>query len=81
MGHEKDVNLSEVTLCLLYDYARTGRRQSLAARPANRRAAKARAGVADRSLRLAVDASARTFHNALTITEPGVGHSPCQRRH
>jgi len=31
MGHEKDVNQSEVTLCLLYDYARTGNRQSLAA--------------------------------------------------
>jgi hypothetical protein len=31
MGHEKDVNLSEVTFCLLYDYARTGHRRSLAA--------------------------------------------------
>jgi hypothetical protein len=31
MGHEKDVNQSEVTLCLLYDYARTGSRSSLAA--------------------------------------------------
>jgi hypothetical protein len=29
MGHEKGVNLSEITLCLLYDYARTGNRQSL----------------------------------------------------
>ncbi|MEN6452590.1 MAG: hypothetical protein ABFC96_19030 [Thermoguttaceae bacterium] len=29
MGHAKAVNLSEVTLCLLYDYARTGSRQSL----------------------------------------------------
>jgi hypothetical protein len=31
MGHEKGVNLSEVTLCLLYQYARTGDCQSLAA--------------------------------------------------
>jgi hypothetical protein len=31
MGHEKGVNLSEITLCLLYDFARTGNRQSLAA--------------------------------------------------
>ncbi len=31
MGHEKDVNLSEITLCLLYHYARTGDRDSLAA--------------------------------------------------
>ena len=31
MGHEKGVNLSEVTLCLLYHYARTGDQQSLAA--------------------------------------------------
>ena len=29
MGHEKGVNLSEITRCLLYDYARTGNRQSL----------------------------------------------------
>jgi hypothetical protein len=29
MGHEKGVNLSEITLCLLYDCARTGNRQSL----------------------------------------------------
>ncbi|MEN6457494.1 MAG: hypothetical protein ABFC63_01065 [Thermoguttaceae bacterium] len=29
MGHSKGVNLSEVTLCLLYDYARNDRRQSL----------------------------------------------------
>ena len=31
IGHEKDVNQSEVTLCLLYDYARTGNEDSLAA--------------------------------------------------
>ncbi len=31
MGHEKDVNQSEVTLCLLYDYGRTGNQKSLAA--------------------------------------------------
>jgi hypothetical protein len=31
MGHDKGVNESEVTLCLLYDYARTGNQQSLAA--------------------------------------------------
>ena len=31
MGHEKGVNLSEITLCLLYHYARTGNEQSLAA--------------------------------------------------
>ncbi len=31
MEHEKGVNLSEITLCLLYHYARTGDRQSLAA--------------------------------------------------
>ncbi len=31
MGHEKGVNQSEVTFCLLYDYVRTGNRQSLAA--------------------------------------------------
>jgi hypothetical protein len=31
MGHDKGVNLSEVTLCLLYHYARTGNSQSLAA--------------------------------------------------
>ena len=31
MGHAKDVNLSEVTLCLLYHYTRTGNEQSLAA--------------------------------------------------
>ena len=31
MGHEKDVNQSEVTFCLLYHYARTGNRPSLAA--------------------------------------------------
>lgn len=31
MGHEKDVNLSEVTFCLLYHYARTGDKDSLAA--------------------------------------------------
>ncbi len=31
MGHDKGVNLSEVTLCLLYHYARTGDEQSLAA--------------------------------------------------
>jgi hypothetical protein len=31
MGHTKDVNLSEITLCLLYHYARTGNPQSLAA--------------------------------------------------
>ena len=29
MGPDKGVNLSEITLCLLYDYARTGNRQSL----------------------------------------------------
>jgi hypothetical protein len=29
MGHEKDVNLSEVTLCLLYHYAQTGDEESL----------------------------------------------------
>jgi hypothetical protein len=31
MGHEKDVNLSEITLCLLYYYARTGDKDALAA--------------------------------------------------
>jgi hypothetical protein len=31
MGHSKDVDLSEITLCLLYDFARTGRRESLEA--------------------------------------------------
>jgi hypothetical protein len=31
MGHSKGVNLSEVTLCLLYHYARTGSPESLAA--------------------------------------------------
>jgi hypothetical protein len=31
MGHEKGVNLSEVTLCLLYHHARTGDKESLAA--------------------------------------------------
>jgi len=31
MGHDKGVNLSEITLCLLYHYARTGDEQSLAA--------------------------------------------------
>jgi hypothetical protein len=31
MGHDKGVNLSEVTLCLLYHYARTGNKDSLAA--------------------------------------------------
>ncbi len=31
MGHNKGVNLSEITLCLLYDFARTGNEQSLAA--------------------------------------------------
>jgi hypothetical protein len=31
MGHPKEVNLSEVTLCLLYDYARTGNKDALAA--------------------------------------------------
>jgi hypothetical protein len=31
MGHEKDVNQSEVTFCLLYHYARTGSQPSLAA--------------------------------------------------
>ena len=31
MGHEKGVNLSEITLCLLYHYARTGDKKSLAA--------------------------------------------------
>jgi hypothetical protein len=29
MGHPKEVDLSEITLCLLYDFARTGRRESL----------------------------------------------------
>jgi hypothetical protein len=29
MGHEKDTNLSEITLCLLYHYARTGDQKSL----------------------------------------------------
>jgi hypothetical protein len=29
MGHEKDTNLSEITLCLLYHYARTGDPKSL----------------------------------------------------
>ena len=29
MGHPKDVDLSEITLCLLYDFARTGNRESL----------------------------------------------------
>jgi len=31
MGRDKDVNLSEITLCLLYHHARTGDAQSLAA--------------------------------------------------
>ena len=31
MGHAKEVDLSTVTLCLLYDHARTGRNESLAA--------------------------------------------------
>ena len=31
MGHEKGVNLSEITLCLLYHYVRTGNKESLAA--------------------------------------------------
>ncbi len=31
MGHPKGVNLSEITLCLLYDYARTGNKDALAA--------------------------------------------------
>jgi hypothetical protein len=31
MGHPKGVNLSEITLCLLYDYARTGDKDALAA--------------------------------------------------
>ena len=31
MGREKDVNLSEITLCLLYYYARTGDKNALAA--------------------------------------------------
>jgi hypothetical protein len=31
MGHNKGVNLSEITLCLLYHYARTGAPESLAA--------------------------------------------------
>ena len=31
MGHEKGVNYSEVTACLLYYYARTGDQQALAA--------------------------------------------------
>jgi hypothetical protein len=31
MGHSKGVNLSEITLCLLYHYARTGAPESLAA--------------------------------------------------
>ena len=31
MGHPKEVDLSEITLCLLYDFARTGRRESLEA--------------------------------------------------
>jgi hypothetical protein len=31
MGHRKDVNLSEITLCLLYHYARTGDKDALAA--------------------------------------------------
>ena len=31
LGHAKDVNLSEVTLCLLYHYARTGDERSLSA--------------------------------------------------
>jgi hypothetical protein len=30
-GNYKDVNLSEVTFCLLYDYARTGNEESLRA--------------------------------------------------
>ena len=29
MGHEKGVNQSEITLCLLYYYVRTGQLQSL----------------------------------------------------
>ena len=39
MGHEKGVNLSEITLCLLYDYARTGNRAIARRRPADRPAA------------------------------------------
>ena len=31
MGHRKGVNLSAITLCLLYDFARTGNGQSLEA--------------------------------------------------
>jgi hypothetical protein len=31
MGHEKGLSLSEIALCLLYDYARTGDKESLAA--------------------------------------------------
>lgn len=31
MGHDKGVNLSEITLCLLYHYARTGDKDALAA--------------------------------------------------
>ena len=31
MGHEKEVNESEVTLCLLYDFARTENKDSLSA--------------------------------------------------
>jgi len=31
MGHRKGVNLSEITLCLLYRYARTGNKDALAA--------------------------------------------------
>ena len=44
MGHQKGVNDSEVTACLLYYYARTGDRQSLAAarRIVARRKAKSR---------------------------------------
>ena len=37
MGHEKGVNLSEITLCLLYDYARTGNTAVAGRRPADRR--------------------------------------------
>ena len=35
MGHNKGVNLSEITLCLLYHYARTARRNP-GGRAANR---------------------------------------------
>jgi len=45
MGHEKGINASEITLCLLYDYARTGNQQALnaARRIAERRKREARA--------------------------------------